>query len=219
MALCWSCSKVKGKRSCPARGGDSICSRCCGTKRRVEIRCPADCSYLHGSHDRKWTSENREKEAARFFSGALSLDERPAQFYLFLHHTIVTRGKPLVTLEDEELRDVLETTIKTLETRARGILYTHPSTSPHLQSLSDWLTGLVTMRERVKGAPSVSEDEALVALRALRSSIGSEASRETTRERYLERVERILSQYLEETPVVELPEELTDPRPGLIVPP
>jgi hypothetical protein len=219
MALCWSCSRVKGKRSCPARGGELICSRCCGTKRRVEIACPADCAYLHGSHDRKWSPESREKEAARFFSGAFALDERPAQFFLFLHHVFVTKGKPLLALPDEELRDVVDTAVKTLETRSRGILYRHPSASLHLQALSDWIVGLVSMRDRIEGAPGVSDEEALVALRALAASVGEHGRPEVARERYLERVERILSEYLSEAPDLDLPGELDAPKPGLILPP
>lgn len=46
MALCVSCGKQKGKRACPALGGQ-ICSVCCGTKRQKEIECPAGCVYLN----------------------------------------------------------------------------------------------------------------------------------------------------------------------------
>lgn len=44
---CVKCGKQKGKRACPALGGD-ICSVCCGTHRLKEISCPADCQYLGG---------------------------------------------------------------------------------------------------------------------------------------------------------------------------
>lgn len=49
MAVCVSCGKRKGKRSCPALAG-LICPRCCGTKRIVEIACPPTCPYL--THER-----------------------------------------------------------------------------------------------------------------------------------------------------------------------
>lgn len=220
MALCWSCSKVKGKRNCPARGGDLICSRCCGTKRRIEIQCPAECPYLHGSHDKKWASESREKEAAHFFAGAFSLEERPAQFYLFLHHVIVTKGKPFLALEDGEFRDVVDTAVKTLETRAKGILYRHPAASPHLEALSTWLIGIVTMREKITGAPAVSDEEVFVALQALLAAVTGRAGvPATTRERYLEQVERILSEHLSNPPPIELPTELDPPRSSVILSP
>ncbi|MDP2343669.1 MAG: hypothetical protein Q8O67_22105 [Deltaproteobacteria bacterium] len=44
---CVKCGKRKGKRGCPALGGD-ICSECCGTHRLKEIACPASCSWLGG---------------------------------------------------------------------------------------------------------------------------------------------------------------------------
>lgn len=44
---CVKCGKQKGKRACPALGGD-ICSACCGTHRLKEISCPADCTWLGG---------------------------------------------------------------------------------------------------------------------------------------------------------------------------
>ena len=67
MARCWSCEKVRGKRVCPARGGALICSRCCGTKRQVEIQCPSDCAYLHGA-DPSFRPDSQKREAARFLS-------------------------------------------------------------------------------------------------------------------------------------------------------
>ena len=47
MATCVHCGKSKGKRACPALGGE-ICPACCGKYRLVEIACPADCKWLGG---------------------------------------------------------------------------------------------------------------------------------------------------------------------------
>lgn len=44
---CVKCGKQKGKRACPALGGD-ICATCCGTHRLKEISCPAGCTWLGG---------------------------------------------------------------------------------------------------------------------------------------------------------------------------
>jgi tetratricopeptide (TPR) repeat protein len=48
---CASCGTKKGMRPCPGLGG-RICPLCCGTKRRIEIRCPAICEILKASGDR-----------------------------------------------------------------------------------------------------------------------------------------------------------------------
>ncbi len=47
MAICVHCGASKGKRACPALGGE-ICAPCCGKYRLVEIACPADCKWLGG---------------------------------------------------------------------------------------------------------------------------------------------------------------------------
>jgi hypothetical protein len=47
VTACVHCSNRKGKRTCPALGGE-ICQLCCGKHRLVEISCPPDCRWLHG---------------------------------------------------------------------------------------------------------------------------------------------------------------------------
>ena len=42
---CVYCHQKKGKRLCPALGGN-ICSQCCGEFRVTVIHCPEDCTYL-----------------------------------------------------------------------------------------------------------------------------------------------------------------------------
>jgi len=61
VAACPLCRQRKGKRACPAKG-ELICAQCCGTKRRVEIDCPDDCTWL-GGHAGTW--EGRETERTR----------------------------------------------------------------------------------------------------------------------------------------------------------
>ncbi len=44
---CVHCGQRKGKRRCPALGGD-ICPQCCGEHRLKTIACPPDCVHLGG---------------------------------------------------------------------------------------------------------------------------------------------------------------------------
>lgn len=218
MAQCWFCEKVKGKRSCPARGGAFICSRCCGANRVVSIHCPPDCTYLHGTHDPKWSSESQEKESSRFFARALALEERPAQFYLFLHYLLGLTRNPLSGLEDSELAEAATSAASTLETRAKGVLYSHPTEAPHLQRVAEWLVRLVNSREKIPSAPEVSDEEAAASLRALVESV-EEHRREQGRERYLSKLERLFSKSAAEAPPLTLPEGLDEPPSRLIVSP
>jgi hypothetical protein len=218
MAQCWFCGRVKGKRACPARGGELICSRCCGSKRRIEIPCPADCSYLHGAHDAKWLSKSQEKEQDRFLASLVSLEEPQAQFYLFLHHLLVSTANPLSSLSDRDLIEVLTTATKTLETRAKGVLYSHQTTSPHLQSATEWLLKLVSARKKIEAAPDVSDGDVAVAVGGFAASAEKHA-KEAGKERYLEMIQRLLSIAFAERPALALPEELDEPPASLIVSP
>jgi hypothetical protein len=56
MARCPLCSERPAKRYCPAKE-THICSVCCGTKREVEIECPAACPHLQVG--RAYESEKR----------------------------------------------------------------------------------------------------------------------------------------------------------------
>ena len=218
MAQCWFCGKVKGKRSCPAHGGALICSRCCGANRVVSIQCPPSCIYLHGTHDPKWSSESQEKESARFFARALALDDRPAQFYLFLHYLLALSKNPLSGLDDRELGEVATAAASTLQTRAKGVLYTHPTERLHLQQAAEWLIRLVTSREKLPAAPPASDEEMVVALRALAAGV-EEHAREGGRERYLSKLERLFSKSRAGGQPLTLPEGLDEPPSRLIVTP
>src|SRR5689334_14289365 len=44
---CVKCGARKGKRACPALGGD-ICPQCCGEHRLKSIACPSSCTWLGG---------------------------------------------------------------------------------------------------------------------------------------------------------------------------
>lgn len=54
---CVHCHQKKGKRTCPALGGN-ICPSCCGEYRIAVIHCPKDCVYLttHESYQQKKTA-------------------------------------------------------------------------------------------------------------------------------------------------------------------
>ena len=92
MATCVHCGKSKGKRACPALGGE-ICPACCGKYRLVEIACPADCKWLGGlaalrSEAPVTFTADDERAAIRaliaFTETARELDESRAAFCVML---------------------------------------------------------------------------------------------------------------------------------------
>lgn len=219
--ICWSCNKVKGKRVCPARGGELICSRCCGTKRRVEIHCPEDCPYLDGAHDRKWRSARQLQEEENFFSRFVRLTDVQAGLVFFLHHVLVEASQRFSRLSDDELADVLETVTKTMETQSKGVLYHHQAESALNQPLVEWLVAVLAQRKAIEAVPDAPDSEVVTALgvvgRAVKSHKESIASRAT----YLEESKRFLAPMLDQAPALELPKGLDEaPSPGgMILPP
>ncbi len=218
MATCWSCDRVRGKRVCPAHGGELICSKCCGTKRQVEIQCPSDCTYLKGA-DAGWQSATRQKEEARFISCFFQLNEAQLLFSLFVHHLVFSAGARFSTLSDNELEDVLRTTRKTLETRAKGIVYSHHAQWPGLEKLADWLAKLLSERAQIKSAPQASDADIVQVLRTIELAVATHAAQGAKRGGYLELAGQVFASSLEEAPPLELPSELDEPPSGLIVTP
>lgn len=204
MAVCWSCSKVKGKRVCPARGGSLICSKCCGTKRRVEIQCPADCPYLGGA-DPHWHSATRQKEDARFLARFLTLNETQVVFLLFVHHLMLTARGRFALLSDNELREVVETALKTLETTSKGIVYHHHSSSPHLDPLANWLAEVLSRREAIATAPEASDSDLQTVLQTMIRAIRDHEENPAKHGGYLATAEQVMRSSLGDAPAIELP--------------
>ena len=218
MARCWSCQKVKGKRACPARGGELICSRCCGTKRRVEIQCPEDCPYLHGA-DPSWQSAAQQKEEARFVARFFELTEGQLVFLLFVHHLMFSVPGRFLDLSDSELREVIGAALKTLETRAKGIVYVHPPSSPHLEPAANWLAGILSERAEIATSPEATDNDVLDVLRTMERAIAEHIEHDASRESYLETAARVLRSSLEGAPPIELPDDFDEPPQDLIITP
>jgi hypothetical protein len=123
-ARCPLCRERKGRRPCPAKGA-SICSQCCGTKRRVEINCPSDCVYL-GAHASSWEGRTteRRRDARRLAPHVQSLDDGQRQLF-FLGLVGLAGLRARLTMDDRLLAAAIAALRKTHETQARGILYEH----------------------------------------------------------------------------------------------
>jgi len=165
--LCPSCGQRKGRRACPALGSN-ICTVCCGTKRLVEIRCPADCGYLASAreHPAAVVRRRQERDAAQILPTIRHLTERQYQLF-FLFHTLIVRYSPqgFSRLVDADVADAVAAVAATLETAARGVIYEHTPPGPPAQALATELkTVLARMREQ--GA-KVFDREAAIVLRAI----------------------------------------------------
>ena len=165
--LCPSCGQRKARRACPALSA-TICPVCCGTKRVVEIKCPADCGYLASAreHPAAVVRRRQEHDVEQLLPTIRHLTERQYQLF-FLFHTAIARFAPhgFTRLVDADVADAAAALASTFETAARGVIYEHTPQGPPAQSLATALrTVLAQVREQ--GA-KVFDREAAIVLRAI----------------------------------------------------
>jgi hypothetical protein len=218
--ICWSCGKVKGKRPCPAHGGDGICSKCCGTKRRVEIRCPEDCTYLHGEHDPRWEPPSRKTEETQFISQFASLKREKIPLLVFLHHLLLQARQNLaIDLTDQETQEVVALLSRTFATLSKGIVYEHKSESPRLQAVVRWTKQVLEKRQEIPGTPPATDSEIMEMLDTISSAVQTFRDQSATARSYLDTAERVFRSGLVNAPPLEVPGEEPPPSGGLIVEP
>lgn len=133
---CPLCGQRRARRACPALGR-SICASCCGTKRLVEIRCPADCGYLTTARAHPPASVQRQQERDLRFLLPLVHDLTELQSRLFFGVQAVLRtvADAMPSLIDRDLIDATEALASTYETATRGVIYEHRPTSLPAQRL------------------------------------------------------------------------------------
>ncbi len=168
---CPLCGVRKAKRACPALGRE-ICAVCCGTKRLVEIRCPAACVYLASARAHPPAVAQRQEHADRsqFLPLLAGLSEREARV-LLAFTAVIARHKPepFQPLLDVDIQQAAGAIAATFETAARGIVYEHrPASLPAERLGSDMKTMMAELSEASGGrAP---ERQAAVALRRLEAA-------------------------------------------------
>jgi hypothetical protein len=168
--VCPLCGERKAKRACPALN-KVICAVCCGTKRLVEINCPADCIYLTTAkaHPPAVVQRQLEHDRALLLPLLGGMSERQARVFLMLAALIARhQGEAFQTLRDEDITLASEALAATLETSARGIVYEHRAATIPAERLLTELTAMVAEIAREGG--SGLERDAALALRRLETA-------------------------------------------------
>jgi hypothetical protein len=136
--LCPLCRQRQARRRCPALGRE-ICAICCGTKRLVEVACPADCAYLARAQAHPAAAVRKQQQRDYAFlevlTARLSSAQQPLALVLL---GVVTRfgADPLLRLQDEDVADMAASLASTLETASRGVIYEHRPRSLVAQRLT-----------------------------------------------------------------------------------
>jgi hypothetical protein len=168
---CALCRQRKAKRVCPAVRAD-ICPVCCGTKRIVEIACPATCIYLEHAHRHPASVVKRQQEADLLvLTKTLGrVSEGQLQLFFLLQTSILRfnnadRPQGLPGIADADVAEATGALAATLETAGRGVLYEHQSTSVVAESLRREIKTLLDQVGR--GGGSRFEREAAEVLRGI----------------------------------------------------
>jgi hypothetical protein len=165
---------------------------CCGTKRLVEIKCPADCGYLAAAreHPAAVVRRRQEHDVEQLLPTIRHLPERQYQLF-FLFHGTIARFTPhgFTRLVDGDVADAAAAVASTLETAARGVIYEHAAPGVPAQALATALkTVLAQVREQ--GA-KVFDREAAIVLRAIEQGARGTGAPATPTS-YLDLVARLL---------------------------
>lgn len=132
MASCPLCGGAKAKRHCPALD-QVICATCCGTKRQVEIRCPADCGWLKAARAHPHAAQQRQqdRDASLIVQLIRGLDDEVYAVLMACQQAALrfrTGADPAPL--DADLEAAAAALAATAETATRGVLYEHRPDSP-----------------------------------------------------------------------------------------
>jgi hypothetical protein len=207
---CPLCRQRKGRRQCPARG-EVICSHCCGTKRRREIACPADCLFLQGAHAGAWEGRTteRERDARRIAPHVAGFEEPQLQLFFFLLLGLRQIAARYPEADDRLFTDAVDTLVRNAETRLKGVIYEHPTGDARAQVLAQELAETYKTRDAEGHTVTLPDAELLPVLRALAASLHSTLAEQADPREFLEMTVRL-------TP--EPPERDEDAPPRLVLP-
>ncbi|MEO0087115.1 MAG: hypothetical protein ABIK59_04970 [candidate division WOR-3 bacterium] len=111
MKKCFLCNKRIPKRFCPYYQND-ICSLCCGEKRREEIICPKDCSYLKSAQ-----THLKEKLNIPFLNYEEDFNKNLRKQLINLKNT------RLRDLKEEEILEIIEILIEKIRLETKNLIY------------------------------------------------------------------------------------------------
>jgi hypothetical protein len=193
--ICPLCGTRRARRGCPALG-QQICAVCCGTKRLVQIRCPADCAWLASAreHPPAVVVRQQERDVALLVQVMRDFGERESQLF-FLVSTFLVRYEPpeLQALIDDDVVEGASALASTFETAARGVIYEHRPASLPAERLMAALKAVLA--EAGRGLGSAFERDAATVLRRVADAVKElRALEPENRRTFLDLLGRVISQ-------------------------
>ena len=191
--VCPLCGIRRARRGCPAIDRQ-ICAVCCGTKRLVEIQCPADCPWLASAreHPPAAAVRQQQRDIASVVQFVRDFSERQSQLF-FLIATFLLGYEPpeLQPLIDDDVAEGVAALASTFETASRGLIYDH---RPASMAAERMIAGLKPMLlDAGRGAGSAFERDAAVVLRRVEESVRHVRGQDSgNRRTFLELLRRVI---------------------------
>jgi hypothetical protein len=191
---CPLCQQRKGKRACPAKSA-TICPHCCGAKRRVEIDCPDDCVWL-GAHAGSWAGREteRRRDLLRVAPHLRALSDEQSRLFFLTLVGIDGIRRSRRDLDDRLLAESVAALRKTVETRARGVLYEHAPEDLRAQGLLTELKGLFTAKDAEGRATTPDDRDLLPVLIALDTALTHTRDEGVAATAFLDTVARLVKE-------------------------
>src|SRR5580700_2833517 len=120
---CPFCDTRKPRRYCPGVSGE-ICSICCGNEREVSITCPLDCPYLVEARLHEKPRElNPDEVPNRDVQVTEEFLREHEPLLVFLGSRLLEASLASPGVLDSDVRDALESLIRTYRTLQSGLYY------------------------------------------------------------------------------------------------
>ena len=120
---CPICDTRKPRRHCPGIHGE-ICSICCGNEREVSISCPLDCPYLVEARRHEKPHEvNPDEVPNRDVQVNEDFLREHESLLVFLGSRLLEASLAQPGAVDSDVRDALESLIRTYRTLQSGLYY------------------------------------------------------------------------------------------------
>ncbi len=120
---CAICEIRRPRRTCPGVHGQ-ICAICCGTEREVTVDCPFDCVYLQEARLHEKPVETEEKEVPnQDIKVTESFLRENEALMVAISHGLVRALVEIPEIVDFDIREALESLIRTYRTLESGVYY------------------------------------------------------------------------------------------------
>jgi hypothetical protein len=204
--ICPLCGTRRARRSCPAVG-HQICAVCCGTKRLVQIQCPADCVYLASAreHPAAVVVRQQHQDVSFVAQSIRDFSDRQSELFFLIATTLVRQppspsslvgtdvpGDLRPQLVDDDVADAMTAMAGTLETASRGVIYDHRPASLAAERLAATLKPLVDEAGRGLGA-AFEREAAAVMRRIAEATRDARAAEPGNRRAWLDLLARVLT--------------------------